>query len=88
MSLWVNGGGNTCWWGRGGERGGSQGLQQYREFGSGMPAEHRRIGDVTQGKKRQEAAGNCLHPAGQEKVEDCGKHVGKEPQKHRTTMDR
>lgn len=71
-----------------GKGGGSQGLQQYREVGSGMPAEHRRIGDVTQGKKRQEAAGNCLHPAGQEKVEDYGKHVGKEPRTHRTTVDR
>lgn len=71
-----------------GGRGGSQGLQQNQEFGSGMPAEHRHIGDVTQGKKRQEAAGNCLHPAGQEKVEDYGKDVFKEPQKHRTTVDR
>lgn len=34
-------------------KGGSQGLKQYREFGSGMLADHRRFGDVTQGKKRQ-----------------------------------
>lgn len=37
--------------------GGSQGVQKkYQEFGSGMPAEHRRVVDVTQGGKRQEAA--------------------------------
>lgn len=67
--------------GEGGESG-SQAIQKYRELGSSMPAQHRCVGDVTQGgKKRQEAARNCntVHcqrPSRQEKVEDYGKRVG------------
>lgn len=90
MSLWVSSGGPACrgWGGRGGADE-SQAVQEHREFGSGMLAEHRRVIDVTKKKKEKEKKNNerqqestrhktmqCPCLSGQEKVEDYGKHVG------------
>lgn len=54
MSLWVSSGGPACrgWGGRGGADE-SQAVQEHREFGSGMLAEHRRVIDVTKKKKKK-----------------------------------
>lgn len=75
----------------GGGAGESQAVQKQREFGSGMPAEHRRVSDVTQGGKKSDKKPQLDTLSTLDRTGESGglwETWGGERQRYRSTVDR